>query len=78
MGPGGNYPAFSPSERAEMARRRAFLLYYLMRSPVFERVTLPALNGLGWCLRPVPLVGSLYGKAVDIAEDVNDFFAYTY
>jgi hypothetical protein len=26
----------------------------------------------------VPLLGSLYGKAVDIAEDVNDHFAYTY
>jgi hypothetical protein len=26
----------------------------------------------------VPLVGGLYGKAVAIAEDVNDHFAYTY
>ena len=31
-------------------------------------------RGVGW----VPLLGSLYGKAVDIAEDVNDHFAYTY
>ena len=61
-----------------MARRRAFLLYYLVRSPVFERVTLPALNAAGWALRPVPLVGGLYAKAVDIAEDVNDYFSYTY
>ena len=30
-------------------------------------------RGVGW----VPLLGSLYGKAVDIAEDVNDHFAYT-
>lgn len=35
-------------------------------------------DGVGWALRPVPLVGGLYGKAVDIAEDVNDFFSYTY
>ena len=28
--------------------------------------------------RPWALVGSLYTKAVDIAEEVNDYFAYTY
>jgi len=26
----------------------------------------------------VPLLGGLYGRAVGIAEDVNDLFAYTY
>ena len=40
-----------------MSRRRAFLLYYAMRSPVFDRVTLPTLNRVGWFLRPVPLAG---------------------
>jgi hypothetical protein len=61
-----------------MGRRRAFLLYYLLRSPIFERVTQPALHGAGRYLRPVPLLGGLYGRAVGIAEDVNDLFAYTY
>ena len=68
----------SPGERAELRRRRASMAYYLMRSPVFDRVTAPALRGAGRVLRPVPLVGGLYGKAVAIAEDVNDHFAYTY
>ena len=71
-------PNFSSGEKAEMVRRRAFLLYYLLRSPVFDNLTLPTARmvgrGVGW----VPLLGSLYGKAVDIAEDVNDHFAYTY
>jgi hypothetical protein len=71
-------PNFSSGEKAEMARRRAFLTYYLLRSPVFDTLTLPTARlvgrGVGW----VPLLGSLYGKAVDIAEDVNDHFAYTY
>ena len=75
---GQNEREFSPNERVEMARRRAFLLYYLMRSPVFDKLTLSVLDGVGMALRPVPLVGGLYGKAVDIAEDVNDFFTYTY
>ena len=69
---------FSPGERREMRRRRAALAYYLLRSPAFESVTRPAIGAVGWALRPVPLVGSLYGKAAEIADDVNEHFAYTY
>ena len=75
-GPGEAH--FSAGERAEMRRRRALLAYYLLRSPVFDGATRPALGALGWFLRPVPLVGGVYAKAVDIAEDVNEHFAYTY
>lgn len=69
---------FSPGERREMRRRRAALAYYLLRSPAFESVTRPAIGAVGWALRPVPLVGSLYAKAAEIADDVNEHFAYTY
>ena len=69
---------FSVREQMELKRRRASMVYYLMRSPVFERLTLPALKGGGFFLKPVPLIGGLYQKGVDIAEDVNDHFAYTY
>jgi len=41
----GNW-CFRPCSE-EMSRRRAFLLYYAMRSPVFDRVTLPTLNRVG-------------------------------
>ena len=75
---GADEARLSPGERRELRRRRASIVYYLMRSPVFDRVTAPALRGVGRALRPVPLVGGLYGKAVAIAEDVNDHFAYTY
>jgi peroxin-16 len=75
---GADEARLSPGERIELRRRRASMAYYLMRSPVFDRVTAPALRGAGVLLRPVPLVGGLYGKAVAIAEDVNDHFAYTY
>ena len=54
------------------------MAYYLLRSPAFESVTRPAIGAVGWALRPVPLVGSLYGKAAEIADDVNEHFAYTY
>ncbi|EEH51361.1 integral membrane peroxisomal protein importer-2 family [Micromonas pusilla CCMP1545] len=69
---------FSEAERFEMARRRAFLLYYWLRSPMFDRATLPVMNAVGRALRPIPLVGGLYDRGVAIAEEVSDHFAYTY
>ena len=75
---GADEALLSPGEKHELHRRRASMAYYLMRSPVFETVTAPALRGAGRVMRPVPLLGGLYGKAVAIAEDVNDHFAYTY
>jgi peroxin-16 len=75
---GADESRFSSSEKMEARRRRKSTWFYLMRSPVFERFTEPALKATGSVVNPIPLIGGLYGKAVAIAKDVNEHFAYTY
>ncbi|KAK9820920.1 hypothetical protein WJX74_007731 [Apatococcus lobatus] len=64
-------------EKQELQRRKALLLWYLIRSPFFEVATRPAVGyALTW-LRPVPLVSSIAEKACEILYGIQQYFTYT-
>lgn len=64
-------------EKQELQRRKALLLWYLIRSPFFEAATRPAVGyALTW-LRPVPLVSSVAEKASEILYGIQQYFTYT-
>lgn len=49
----------NPTSQAELSRRRLKLFLYLLRSPVWERMTEPSVLRTGGIIRRVPLLGRL-------------------
>lgn len=50
----------------ELSRRRMALFYYLIRSPVFNRATLPLLQSAAHLLRYIPIINALPGHAISM------------
>ena len=50
----------------ELSRRRMALFYYLIRSPVFSRATLPMLQRAAQLLRYIPIINALPGHAISM------------
>ncbi|KAG0554702.1 hypothetical protein KC19_12G112100 [Ceratodon purpureus] len=67
----------SKQEKNELTRRQVQWALYLMRSPFFERYTQRRLERVEKTLKPVPLFGSLAGKAVELIQGVQAFYSYT-
>ena len=61
-----NHPTLSPAERAEMARRKRLLGYYLLRGPLFQSVLKPGLDGVVKITSFIPLLGVLLAYARDM------------
>ena len=62
---------------SELSRRRLALLYYFIRSPLFNRATLPLLQVASQLLERVPLLNSLPSYALDLLSYLNKTHFYT-
>eukprot|EP00976_Prorocentrum_cordatum_P077974 1182907-Prorocentrum_minimum.AAC.10 len=67
----------SRANRTELVRRQLLLVYYLMRSPCFDKGVHPPLRLIESGLGRVPLVGGLYSKVLDIMVAVQGYYFYT-
>eukprot|EP00793_Prasinoderma_coloniale_P000110 PRCOL_00005618-RA len=64
-------------ERAETGRRRALLLYYLARSPIFNILAKRPLEAVGRSAEGVPLLGTIVSFLVEIAVGSQYYYFYT-
>ncbi len=55
---------FSLEDRAEFSRRRSLWLYYLLRDPLFDHLTRPAVGTVAGLVGRLPLVGGLADYAM--------------
>tara|TARA_A100001015_G_C14993960_1_gene715315 strand:- start:116 stop:1405 length:1290 start_codon:yes stop_codon:yes gene_type:complete len=55
----------------ELSRRRTLLLLYLMRSPLFNRATLPAVKFATYYIRKIPIIGSFIDYGISATTYVN-------
>jgi hypothetical protein len=61
----------------ELTRRKSNLAYYLIKSPLFDKATLPILQQAANLLVHVPLINSLPKYAIDILQYYNRCHFYT-
>ena len=62
---------------AELNRRRTALLFYLIRSPIFDRTTLPLLQTASRLLQHVPFISSLPKYAQSLLSYLNRTHFYS-
>eukprot|EP00602_Paraphysomonas_sp_CaronLab_P007846 CAMPEP_0185032554 /NCGR_PEP_ID=MMETSP1103-20130426/20725_1 /TAXON_ID=36769 /ORGANISM="Paraphysomonas bandaiensis, Strain Caron Lab Isolate" /LENGTH=588 /DNA_ID=CAMNT_0027568501 /DNA_START=77 /DNA_END=1843 /DNA_ORIENTATION=+ len=71
-------PCIPPhSMEEELRRRKLMLLMYMLRSPLFDRTTLPALTVACRMLGSLPLVGSLPSSMLTMLRYLNSTYFYT-
>ncbi|MCO5600700.1 hypothetical protein L7F22_054815 [Adiantum nelumboides] len=70
-------PPFSAEEVQEVKRRQLLLVLYLTRDPFFSKYTRKYLGGVERALKPVPLIGSLGGKIVELFSGIQGRYCYT-
>lgn len=68
---------WSEVEQRELMRRKMLLLYYLIRSPMYELATRRAVLRVQGVASYVPLLRSLVDKAVEILEGIQAYYTYT-
>ncbi|GBG68640.1 hypothetical protein CBR_g3181 [Chara braunii] len=73
----GRQGSLSRREREELVRRRIHLLFYLIRSPFFDVVTRRPIAVTERVMKPVPLLGTLTRKAVEILMGIQAYYFYT-
>ena len=61
----------------EVQRRQIALLFYLLRTPLFDRTTLPLLQMAANMLERIPLIGSLPVTAINLLKYLNRTHFYT-
>ncbi|KAG6574772.1 Peroxisome biogenesis protein 16, partial [Cucurbita argyrosperma subsp. sororia] len=66
----------SDSEKDELRRRKMLWAFYLMRDPFFERYTRRKLEGAEKVLEPVPFVGFLTAKIVELIIGAQTRYTY--
>ncbi|GAA0173687.1 hypothetical protein LIER_27252 [Lithospermum erythrorhizon] len=78
LGRGSNGPQFhhSPEERDELKRRRLLWALYLMRDPFFSKYTRQRLNRTQKTLEPVPIVGLIAEKLIDLIVGAQTRYTY--
>ncbi|KAL3680984.1 hypothetical protein R1sor_023940 [Riccia sorocarpa] len=69
--------SLSARERQELRRRQLLWALYVMRNPFFDSYTRRPLEKVESLLSPVPLFGTLAGKAVELLYAVQGFYSYT-
>ncbi|XP_039031596.1 peroxisome biogenesis protein 16-like isoform X2 [Hibiscus syriacus] len=67
---------FSASEKDEVKRRKLLWALYLMREPFFGKYTRQKLEGTERLLEPVPLIGTLTGKIVELIIGAQTRYTY--
>eukprot|EP00252_Welwitschia_mirabilis_P018594 TRINITY_DN4128_c0_g1_i1.p1 TRINITY_DN4128_c0_g1~~TRINITY_DN4128_c0_g1_i1.p1 ORF type:complete len:377 (-),score=38.97 TRINITY_DN4128_c0_g1_i1:141-1271(-) len=71
----GCYP-FSKLEKQELKRRRLLWAFYIMRDPFFSKYTRTRLERSERMLSPIPIIGTLTGKAVELLIGVQARYSY--
>ncbi|KAE9592245.1 putative peroxisome membrane protein, Pex16 [Lupinus albus] len=66
----------SASEKDEVKRRKLLFLLYIMRDPFFTKYTRKKLESVEKVLEPVPVIGFLTAKAVELAIGVQTRYTY--
>ena len=61
----------------ELQRRQLALLYYFLRSPLFDRTTLPLLEMAARLVARIPLLGGLPASAIGLVRYLNRTHFYT-
>ncbi|EEC72380.1 hypothetical protein OsI_05652 [Oryza sativa Indica Group] len=74
---GGKVHQLSSAERDELKRRKMMWALYVMRDPFFTRYTKRHLQKAEKVLDPVPLIGFLTGKLVELVEGAQTRYTYT-
>ena len=64
-------------EQDEILDRSLAFLYYVVRSPFFERFGEPRLNRVAGIARRVPLVGQAASAGVDVVLGLRELWFYT-
>ncbi|XP_038876429.1 peroxisome biogenesis protein 16 isoform X1 [Benincasa hispida] len=72
----GRRSCLSDSEKDELRRRKMLWAFYLMRDPFFERYTRRKLEGAEKVLEPVPFVGFLTAKIVELIVGAQTRYTY--
>uniref|UniRef100_A0ACD5V7X1 Uncharacterized protein n=1 Tax=Avena sativa TaxID=4498 RepID=A0ACD5V7X1_AVESA len=73
----GKVHHLSSAERDELKRRKMMWALYVMRDPFFANYTKRHLEKAEKALNPVPLVGFLIGKLVELVEGAQSRYTYT-
>ncbi|XP_045112652.1 peroxisomal membrane protein PEX16-like [Portunus trituberculatus] len=74
-----NQAPLTDKERNELVRRRLSLLFYLLRSPAYQRITRRRLNGcLSTLARRIPLLRSLLHPLMEYIPHWQRIYAYTW
>ncbi|XP_062224249.1 peroxisome biogenesis protein 16-like [Phragmites australis] len=74
---GGKVLQLSSAERDELKRRKMMWALYVMRDPFFANYTKRHLQKAEKMLNPVPLIGFLTGKLMELLEGVQTRYTYT-
>ncbi|KAL6848547.1 hypothetical protein ACP4OV_021841 [Aristida adscensionis] len=74
---GGKVLQLSSAERDELKRRKMMWALYVMRDPFFANYTKRHLQKAEEVLNPVPLIGFLTGKLMELLEGVQTRYTYT-
>lgn len=69
-------PPIHPYE-VELSRRKRLLLWYLIRSPFFDRTTLPMLRSVASVMSRVPLLGAIPAQVLQVLVYFNRCYFYT-
>lgn len=68
---------WDPVEDGELKRRKMLMLLYLLRSPFFDVFTRRVVKGARRVVSPIPLVGCVAAKAVELLLGVQQYYSYT-
>ena len=69
--------AWNREEMDELSRRKVLLLFYLLRDPLFSKVTRPAMHTWLRTTKRVPLVSWLSEKVAEFTEGIQKYYTYT-
>ncbi|XP_021280299.1 peroxisome biogenesis protein 16 [Herrania umbratica] len=75
-GKGGSDQQFSASEKDEVKRRKLLWALYLMREPFFSKYTRQKLESTEKLVEPVPLIGTLAAKIVELVIGAQTRYTY--
>lgn len=68
---------WSPQELDELTKRKLLLVFYLIRDPVFGRVTLPIMQKWVQTVGRVPMVSWLSERFTDFIQGIQKYYTYT-
>ena len=68
---------WNPQELDELTKRKLLLVFYLIRDPVFGKVTLPIMQKWVQMVSRVPMVSWLSERLVDFIQGIQKYYTYT-